>query len=453
MLLGIDIGTSTCAAVVVDHDGAQRASWSIPHSAGSPRDNGRAEQDTGLLLGAAREAVRGLPAELRRAAGAIGVTGQMHGVVLVDAALHPLTPLVTWQDRRCLDDPAFVPAINARTGHRLRSGYGCATLARLVASGALPTRAASSGTIQALLVARLCGLPRPVTDPTDAAGWGLVSLAELDWDHPAVTAAGIPPALLPAVAPCGSVAGHLTSEAAADIGLPAGIPVCTAIGDNQASLLATLEHPGEELALTLGTGGQLSAVVADMRAVDDTDRPFEYRPYPGSRYLAVAASLCGGAAWAWLADTARAWCADLGLDPPSRDHVFTRLDILGLSSETTLTVRPHFLGERHDPALRGGIEGIDLTNMTLGSVARATAAGIARSFDGRLPPHALANRRAIVGSGNALRGSALLRHMVEETLGLPLRLGRECEEAAVGAALLARQGPETAPKRDDTKRS
>ncbi|MBD3242449.1 MAG: hypothetical protein GF331_17805 [Chitinivibrionales bacterium] len=438
--LGIDIGTSKCAAVVVSNDGALQASSSLPHNGGTPSPDGHAEQDPELLLQAAADAVRQLPADLRHEVQKVGVTGQMHGVVVVDDALRPLTPLVTWQDQRCLRTESFLPELQERTGYRLQTGYGCATLAWLINAHELPAGAVSSGTVHDLLVARLCGLSQMITDETDAASFGLFSLADLYWDRKAITAAGIRPQLLPSVVPSGGTAGKLTDPMAADLGLRAGIPVCVALGDNQASLMATLEHPEEELALTLGTGGQLSAVVPAMTAGGDDDARFEYRPYPGLRYLAVAASLCGGAAWAWLVDTAGAWCTALGVQPPPRDDIFSRLDALGLEADTTLRIRPHFLGERNAPDLRGSIEGIDLTNMDLGAVARALATGIIRSFVDRLPANALAKRRTIVCSGNALRKSALLRRAVEETFGLPVRLGAECEEAAVGAALLARRG-------------
>ena len=68
--------------------------------------------------------------------------------------------------------------------------------------------------------------------------------------------------------------------------IPSGIPVTAALGDNQASLLATLGQPERELALTLGTGGQVSAVLDSREPgfLAGRSATFEIRPYPGKRY-------------------------------------------------------------------------------------------------------------------------------------------------------------------------
>ena len=374
-----------------------------------------------------------LPAELRAQVRAVGLTGQMHGVLLVGADGRAISPLITWQDGRC--DEAFLRRLHEKTGHRLCSGFGGATLAWMRAHDALPAGVAAACTIHDYLTARLCGLPRPVTDPTDAASWGLFDLHTLDWDFPAVERAGIDRRLLPEVRPSGSLAGRVTPEMAGRLGIPAGIPVAVALGDHQASLLATLREPEHELALTLGTGGQLSAVVPSLGAAGET---WEYRPYPGGRYLLTAASLCGGAAWAWLAEAVQAWLRDLGLPCPTDDALYARLNDLGLAATGELTVQPHFLGERHAPALRGRIDGIDLRNFTPGPLARGLARGILANLRDMLPADAYAGRTTLLGSGNALRRNPLLQRLAEEVFGLPLVLTEGQEEAAAGAALNAR---------------
>lgn len=436
MHLGIDIGTTKVAAVLADGDGRLQAAASRPHGAGRPAPPGRAEQDAAALLETAWAVVRELPADLRRRASSVGLTGQMHGVVLLDASGDPVSPLVTWQDGRCVEQ-GFLADLASRTGYALSTGFGGATLAWLVDHGAFPPHAAAAGTIHDVAAARLCGQARPVTDPTDAASWGLFDLCALAWDAEAVAAAGIPLRVLPEVRPCGSRAGEAAAAPAESLGLAAGIPVAVAMGDNQASLLATLREPQGELALTLGTGGQVSAVLPAGAAIDwqAPAAAFEYRPYPGGRYAVVAASLCGGAAWDWLADAVEAWTKDLGVACPPREELFERLSALGLAAPGGLTVRPHFMGERHQPLLRGAIEGIDLSNFDLGRVARGLAQGILGNLRNMLPPWAISGRTRLVGSGNALRRNPLLQRTASEVFGLPLALTDGREEAALGAAL------------------
>lgn len=439
MLLGIDIGTTKTAAVLTDADRKVQAVVSRAHEAGHRNETGRAEQDVARHFETVGQLIRELPQEHREKVRAIGVAGQMHGALVLDGAGTPLTPLITWQDQRCLGEPQFLTNLNARSGHALRSGYGCATLCWLRAHGELPPAAAAAATIHDWLVMRLCGQSRPVTDPTDAASWGLFNLRALNWDEGAVKAADVPRALLPDVKPCGSRAGVLDRTLAQDLGLPAGIPIAVALGDNQASLLATLREPERELALTLGTGGQLSAVLPAGTAIpwELLAATHEYRPFPCGRFAVVAASLCGGAAWAWLPESIAKWTKDLGLPCPAPDELFARIDELGLAGQDVLRVRPSFLGERHAGALRGSVEGIDLNNFTLGNLARGLALGTLVNLKEMLPQSVLRNRTRIVGSGNALRRSRLLQSLTQEVFGLPLVLTEGREEAAVGAALNA----------------
>jgi len=438
MLLGIDIGTTKTAVVLTDEQRGVHAVVSRVHEAGV--QGSHAEQDASRHLETLRELICELPADARRSVRSIGVTGQMHGTLVVDEEGIPLTPLITWQDRRCLTEPGFLPNLNALTGHALRSGYGCATLCWLSAHNALPSKAAAAATIQDWLVMRLCGQQRLLTDATGAASFGLFDLRSMNWDETAIAAAALPRELLPEVRPCGSRAGTLDASLAQDLDLPNGVPIAVAVGDNQASLLATLVEPERELALTLGTGGQLSAVLPTGTSISAEllAATHEYRPFPGGRIALVAAALCGGAAWSWLAESIEAWTRDLQLPCPDRNELFARLDTLGLAGKDTLHVRSSFLGERHAGSLRGSIEGIDLENFTPGNIARALARGIVTNLKDMLPASVLQHRERIVGSGNALRRSRLLQQMTEEVLGLPLKLTEGREEAAVGAALNAK---------------
>jgi sedoheptulokinase len=390
------------------------------------------------LLAAARACVLELPADLRAAVRAVGVTGQMHGIVLMDAAGQPVSPLITWQDERCLEGD-FLSRVTDRTSHVLRTGFGLATLAWMVEHGGVPSDVTSCATVSNLLATHLCGLSGGVIDPTDAAAWGLFDLATMNWDERAVECVGIDVGMLPDLMPCGAVTGEVTTDAARQWGIPAGTPVAVGIGDNQASLLATLDDCEHQLALTIGTGAQVSAVMprGSRPGKPAADCPYEYRPYPGERLAIVAASLSGGAAWAWLARTVLSWQQDLDQSAVDESVVYARLNELGAQADDGLLFEPLFVGERHSPTRRATISNIDLGNFSLGSVARSLARGIVRNLKSMLPAEASVERREVVGSGNALRRNPLLAEMVTEEFEMPLRLGSDREEAAVGAALNA----------------
>jgi len=410
----------------------------MPHAAALESPPGRAEQDVNVLLSVARSVILDLPEQLRAAVEAVGVTGQMHGVAVLDENNQPVTPLITWQDKRCLEND-FLNDLRLRTGYNISSGFGCATLAWLTAKDLLPTSATSASTIHDLLVAQLCGLDKPLTDPTDAASWGLFDLYTLNWDFNPVKAAGLRAELLPEVVPCSRKAGTICKAMAEEYGIPAGIPVAAALGDNQASLLATLSSPEEELALTLGTGGQLSAVLPtthELRPLEAGSK-YEYRPFPGLKFAVVASSLCGGSAWSWLVDTVEKWLQDLNFTSPPRDKLYEHLNNLGLGATDTLEVHPYFLAERYDASLSGSIHGIGLSNFDLGTLSRSLARGIIENLKNMLPDYALQQRRRVVGSGNALRRTPLLQLMVGDVFNLPLNIEDLREEAACGAALNA----------------
>ena len=230
-------------------------------------------------------------------------------------------------------------------------------------------------------------------------------------------------------------AGQITGR----ICLFVGTPVAVGIGDNQASLLATLDDCEHQLALTIGTGAQVSAVMRrGFQPGDPTaDCPYEYRPYPGERFAIVAAPLSGGVAWAWLARTVLRWQQDLGQAAIDESVVYARLNELGARAADGVLFEPLFAGERHNPTRRATISNIDLDNFSLGSVARSLARGIVRNLKSMLPPEAFTERREVVGSGNALRRNPLLAEMVTEQFEMPLRFSSDREEAAVGAALNA----------------
>ena len=279
-LLGIDIGTSKVAAVIIDtqrqlHDVSSKA-----HQAQRKAPSGHYEQDADILLSAAYSAICELPPTLRAKVQAVGITGQMHGVVVLDENIQPVTPLITWEDARCLQGD-FLEQLCHRTGHNIKSGFGNATLAWLVANDLLPASAKVCATIHDLLAAKLCGLDKPVIDPTDAASWGLFDLQTLNWDFDAAKTAGLPIDILPELVLCGSKVGRVCGDIAERLGLANGVPVAAAIGDNQASILAALEDPEHELVLTLGTGGQLSAVLPAGHKPDHLEHNSKYAQNSG----------------------------------------------------------------------------------------------------------------------------------------------------------------------------
>ncbi|HOW70977.1 MAG TPA: FGGY family carbohydrate kinase [Phycisphaerae bacterium] len=448
-ILGLDIGTTTICGVGVSTSGELLVSVERPNdSAVAGLPTGRAEQDPRRIRERVLEVLAELGGRISDVAG-IGITGQMHGMMCLDEGAEPLGNLVTWQDGRCLEPDAHgrssLEQMRILVPARVWDGCGC-----LPASGFMGStlfwlsrdRAALRGVVRVSFAADwIAGSlteQMPVTDPSHAGSAGVFNLAAMGWHRRICEALDLPVELLPPVRESGEVIGRLSAATARATGLPAGTPVCNAIGDNQASVLGSIAQMDNSVLVNLGTGGQISwAIPAFSRA-----EGMETRYLPMTRYMLVGASLCGGRALAWLNDVVREWIAPFA-GVPDRETVYARL--VGLASLAPggaggLTARTTLAGTRADPLLRGSFEGVSLDNFKLGNVARAVLEGIIEelcAFYRASVGERDSDHTVVVASGNAVRKNPLFREIISSRFGLPVVVPKHREEASFGAALLA----------------
>lgn len=443
--LGIDIGTTKVAVAIVDiqtHEVVATASLAHESDvAGLPA--GRSEQRVAQILATLDSCVDRLPHHICQDVRSIGVTGQMHGVVLWNERTAEVSNLVTWQDQRCLEGD-FLSALRVTTGDTTaQSGYGTATLAWLAAhEEAGLARYTTAATIHDYVVSRLTGNSRPFTDPSDAASFGMFNLHTRAWREDAIRKAQIPLSILPEIRHAGERVGSLTSDFAARWGMKPGVPVGNALGDNQASLFGSLTDPTRQVALTIGTGAQLSVVVPSIpKVLQQEGERYEYRPYIGDSYIAVAASLSGGRALAALGRALEEFMKKLGVSPlPSLDTIQTAMHQQGLARfDTDLSANASLGGERYDPAIRGSFHNLSFDTFTVGDMTAALCRGLVTALRDALPQELLSSRREVVGSGNAIARSPLMRKVIEESFGCSLTLQEGAETTACGAALLVAQ--------------
>ena len=452
--IGLDLGTTTVSGVLLDteHGHVQRLAQRRNDSTLKTLPL-RAEQDPHRLRALALDVLAELASDGVPLDG-LALTGQMHGLLCVDAEGQPRTPLISWQDRRTaeplpgarvepVEAPTTLERLYARVadldwqrnGCRLQHGYGAATLFWLVEQGELPPDTARVCTIADWLAGQLSSR-LPVTDPTLAASWGVYDLLSEDWNTAFLDWLGLEARLLPPVHPSGERLGGLVPAVARQVGLPGGLPVFNALGDSQAAFLGSVADPQRALLLNLGTGGQVCWSVLKFEPPSER---VETRPLPHGRLLRVGASLCGGEAYAWLNRTVRAWLAEFGL-ALDEETVYARLNTLAGKCEDTagLRVRTTFLGVRGDPAMRGGaIEGITLDNLRLGALARATLRGIVDELYTLYREHGgegLGHNR-VVAAGGGVQKNPLLPGLIEARFGLPVQMPPQQETAATGAAV------------------
>ena len=417
LLLGVDVGTTTLSLLLTSlHDGAVVYSMTLSNDSSLPSAQGQSTQDPQRIADLVLDAI----ASLREAfpgVCAIGVTGQMHGVLCLNENGDPVSPLYTWQNQ--LADSRLCEEIRRKTGYVVYPGYGHATLYALARSGLIDPRAVQYCTIMDYIVMRLTGRKAPLMHSTNAASLGLWDMHTGRFDEETLCALALGPLKTPEITCHSRTAGMYD-----------GIPVSVAIGDNQASFFGSVSNETNSLLLNYGTGSQLSFVCAS------PDTPGgEVRPYLNGQYLLCRSALCGGRAYAMLEKFFSDFAVQAGLNHSMQYELLNALAEEAYQNKTRLTVSTQFCGTREDPSLRGSITGIGEDNFTPGALALGVLEGMVSELCAGFNPAAHPRLTNMVASGNAVRKNPVLRRALCDAFGMPLQLPLRQEEAALGAAL------------------
>ena len=426
--LGIDIGTTTISAVVFDAASGVLEAMNVKNDTFLPGQPWERIQDPEKILEKVQDCVRAMLARFPGVQ-AIGVTGQMHGILYLDRDGRAVSPLYTWQDGRG-DLPfdggvSWAEHLSELTGYPLSTGYGLVTHGCHVRSGLVPREAAVFCTIQDYAALKLAGITSPRIDPTNAASLGLYDCRGGHFDSAALERGGMDPKLLPPLAQTPLLGtGSL------------GIPVCAAIGDNQASFLGAAGGRRDVLLVNMGTGGQVSVYSGDYLQTGG----LETRPFPGGGWLLVGASLCGGRSYALLERFFRETVRLVtGQDIPAYDAMARMLEMTRDLEDLPCCVTT-FQGTRADPSRRAAITGLSENNFTPAHLTWGVMEGMARELYEMYRSFLDAGGKrpvGMIGSGNGLRKNPWLCQVFEKVFQCPLTCSPCEEEAACGAALYA----------------
>ena len=299
VVLGLDAGTTSAKAVVMDRDGAVRAeaeSHPIPTRSPEP---GASEQDPEevwqAVASAARGAVGRLPAGVRVAA--LAVAAQSGSVVPVRASGRT-GPVITWMDARSRAlvegwPPETAERIRAVSGWTPTAGYGLTTIARLAGSPGSKTGldpVARWASADDYLMHRLTG--RWATNPSNASGMGLMDVMARAWSLKLCRIAGTDPSMLSEIVESGTAAGGLIPEAAATLGVPAETPVVTGGHDQACAALGLGAVESGQMFLSAGTAWVLTAVT-DRTVVGAVNTRLNLSPHVVADRWTVSESLGG----------------------------------------------------------------------------------------------------------------------------------------------------------------
>ena len=435
--LGIDLGTSELKLALVDATGALVASAGAPLTVSRPHPHW-AEQhphDWWDALVAAANALRSRHPDAWDAVRAIGLSGQMHGAVLVDEERRVLRPAILWNDTRssaqCEELVRRLPSLPEIAGNLAMPGFTAPKLLWVAEhEPAIFRRIGQVLLPKDWLRWRLTATA--VSDMSDAAGTLWLDVGRRAWSPQLLQAGGMTLAQMPAVVEGSDVSGHLQRDAAIALGLPEGLPVAGGGGDNAASAVGIgATQPGQGF-LSLGTSGVLFVV---------TDR---HRPNPASAVHAFCHALPGR--WHQMsvmlsAASCLQWVTRL-TGSASESALLERVEALtDAERDRAPLFLPYLSGERtphDDPHAAGAFFGMDNDTdaARLGhAVIEGVAFGLADGLQALRDAGTEVRRLTLVGGGAR---SAHWAQLLADTLDIELMTADGAEAGgAIGAGRLA----------------
>src|SRR5438046_1034833 len=369
MFLGIDLGTSSLKALVLDVDGAIVGCAAASYSMSAPQP-GWSESDPQDCWQAAGIAARQAACDHAAEIAAIGLSGQMHGVVLSDDMGQPLRPAILWPDvrtRRQLDAYRELGQdMRRKLANPPATGMAGPTLLWL-RDHQRPHYRAAQWALPAKDSLRLRLIHEAATEPSDASGTLLYDLTTDYWAKDVLDALDLRLDLLAPIRESAEICGVLSRDAAEHLGVRPNLPVVGGAADTAAAAIArALPAPGP-VQLTIGSGAQVVAP-RDRLAMDATARTHLYRAAAPDRWYAMAAMQNAGLAIEWVRTTLAASWAEVYAEAFAVPAGAQGLIFLPyLTGERT----PHF-----DPTAKGAWIGLGLAHGR-GHLLRAALEGIA----------------------------------------------------------------------------
>ena len=367
--IGIDVGTSGTRALVVDASGRLMAQSSFPHSISHPRPS-YSEQDpdewwraAGAAAKAAIESAGISPGDVA----AVGLSGQMHGLVMLDEKLEIIRPAILWNDQRSV---AECDQIEKHFGRQRLLDVACnPALAGFTAPKILWV--AKNEPENRKRVRRIL-LPKDfvrykltgsfATDVSDASGMLLLDIRRRDYWPEMLELLDLNPGVLPKLYESPEVTGFVTDAAAKATGLAAGTPVVGGAGDQAAAAVGNGIVTGGAVSATIGTSGVIFAAIDRLLVDSPLGRAHTFcHAVPGKWHI-MGVVLAAGGSYQWvrnnLAEMEKTEAAKRGVD------VYEVLSEKALSAPAGcegLVFLPYLTGERspiNDAYARGGWIGL-----------------------------------------------------------------------------------------------
>ncbi len=453
-LLGIDVGTGGTRAVLINSEGDIITSATVEHIPFASPRTGWAEQEPRDWWRAASAAVRTVlssegvrPEEI----GAVGLSGQMHGSVLLDARDEVLRPAIIWCDQRtetqcsALTDKVGVERLIELTCNPALTGF---TLPKMLWVRELEPEVWQR--VRAVLLpkdyVRLQLTGDKATDVADASGTLMFDVTHRKWSEEMLALAEIDESLLPRVYESPQVTGVVSAAGATATGLRAGTPVVAGAGDQAAGAVGMGIVSAGTVSATIGTSGVVFAVT-DQPSLDPQGRVHTFCHAIPGRWHVMGVTQAAGLSLRWFRDQFGAGTED-GRDPYER--LTDEAGKVPAGAGGALWA-PYLMGERTphlDPNARAALVGLTASH-TRAHVIRAILEGVTFSLRDTFEIFRELNvpiKTIRLGGGGAR--SSLWRQIQADVYGRQVELVQAEEGAAYGAALLAGVGGGSWPSVD-----
>jgi len=449
--LGLDIGTGGSRALLVNEDGVVAGGVTAPHEDIRMPQPLWAEQDPENWWRAAQQAIRGVLQETGVGSddvAAVGLSGQMHGLVLLDQKNEVLRPAIIWCDQRCQDQVDWINAtagaamVLEQTANPVLTGFTAPKLLWVrdhepavyerVRHVLLP-----KDYIRWRLTGEFAG------DVSDSSGTALFDVVKRRWAGPLIEKLGIEHSILPAVFESTELTGVISEVVSGHTGLNAGTPVVGGAGDQAASAVGNgIVEPGL-VSATIGTSGVVFSHLDEV-AYDRRGRVHTFCHAVPGKWHVMGVTQGAGLSLQWfrnqLAGDLVAEAGRRGLDPY---ELITEEAASAPAGSEGLVWLPYLMGERTphlDAQARGGWIGLTARHRRA-HMARAVIEGVSYSLKDCLEIVKSLGVEAtqVRASGGGAR-SGFWRRVLAATLDLPIVTLESQEGSAYGAALLAMAG-------------
>jgi xylulokinase len=441
--LGLDVGTSSVKAVLVDGRGRGIARASEPLAMRVPQPGWAEQNPTDWWKAATRAIRRALGSGKSRRIDAIGLTGQMHSSVFLDGAGKVIRPALLWCDGRTT---AQCRQIANRVDESLQRSW----VANPPLEGFTLPKILWLRETEPAAFARLAKVLLPkdylrlqlsgtlATEPSDASGTLLFDVANRRWSADMLAAMNLSPEFLPDVGGSTEILSAVSARAAAATGLTAGTPIVGGGADNACGAVGVgAVAPGAAVA-SWGTSGTVLCPTAAPR-VDPQMRAHTFCHAVPDTWYVMGVMLTAGAAFAWHQRELAQELAKKKDAAELLNREAARIPVGALG----LTFLPYLQGERtphRDAEARGAFVGLSLAH-TRAHLTRAVLEGICfglRDSLAILDALGLAVPEVLITGGGA--NAPFVRQLQADVYGTPVVPVDQGEGPALGAALLAAVG-------------